>query len=113
MHDKPRGAEDDGATTAAELDVRDQAAVLRHVLSLYPQTLTESELLKEMSAGTGGRSPSATATGERFAISQGADCSTPRPGGSFRPGRRCCFTNWRKSHERRQTRGSRGSRAPR
>ena len=51
MHDKPRGAEDDGAATTAELDVRDQAAVLRHVLSLYPQTLTESELLKEMIGG--------------------------------------------------------------
>lgn len=53
MHDKPRGAEDDGASTTAELDVRDQAAVLRHVLSLYPQTLTEAELLKEMTGGAG------------------------------------------------------------
>jgi hypothetical protein len=51
MHDKPRGAEDDGAATTAELDVRDQAAVLRHVLSLYPQTLTELELLREMTGG--------------------------------------------------------------
>lgn len=51
MHDKPRGADDDGAATAAELDVRDQAAVLRHVLSLYPETLTEPELLKEMTGG--------------------------------------------------------------
>jgi hypothetical protein len=51
MHDKPRGADDDGATTTAELDVRDQAAVLMHVLSLYPQTLTELELLKEMTGG--------------------------------------------------------------
>ncbi len=53
MHDKPRGADDDGAATTAELDVRDQAAVLRHVLSLYPQTLTELELLKEMTGGAG------------------------------------------------------------
>lgn len=51
MHDKPRGVEDDGASTTAELDVRDQAAVLRHVLSLFPETLTESELLKEMTGG--------------------------------------------------------------
>lgn len=51
MHDKPKGADDDGATTTAELDVRDQAAVLRHVLSLYPETLTEAELLKEMTDG--------------------------------------------------------------
>jgi len=51
MHDKPRGADDEGAATTAELDVRDQAAVLRHVLSLHPQTLTELELLKEMTGG--------------------------------------------------------------
>jgi hypothetical protein len=51
MHDKPRGAEDDGAATTAELDVRDQAAVLNHVLALFPQTLTELELLKEMTGG--------------------------------------------------------------
>jgi hypothetical protein len=51
MHDKPRGADDDGAATTAELDARDQAAVLRHVLSLHPQTLTELELLKEMTGG--------------------------------------------------------------
>jgi len=51
MHDKPRGAEDDGAATTAELDVRDQAAVLNHVLALHPQTLTELELLKEMTGG--------------------------------------------------------------
>lgn len=53
MHDKPRGAEDEGASTTAELDARDQAAVLRHVLSLYPETLTESELLKELTGGAG------------------------------------------------------------
>jgi hypothetical protein len=51
MHDKPSGASDERATTTAEQDLRDQAAVLRHVLSLYPQTLTELELLKEMTGG--------------------------------------------------------------
>jgi hypothetical protein len=51
MHDKPRGAEDEGATTPADEDLRDQAAVLRHILSLYPQSLTELELLKEMTGG--------------------------------------------------------------
>jgi hypothetical protein len=54
MHDKPRGAASEGAPTTAEQDLRDQAAVLRHVLSLYPQTLTELELLKEMTGGLEG-----------------------------------------------------------
>jgi hypothetical protein len=51
MHDKPRGGGDDGAATTADLDYRDQAAVLRHVLSLHPQTLAEVELLREMTGG--------------------------------------------------------------
>jgi len=51
MHDKPRGADNERASTTAEQDLRDQAAVLRHVLSLYPQTLTALELLKEMTGG--------------------------------------------------------------
>lgn len=51
MHDKPRGADSEGAPTTAEQDLRDQAAVLRHVLSLYPQTLTKLELLKELTGG--------------------------------------------------------------
>jgi len=51
MHDKPIGGDDERAASAAELDLRDQAGVLRHVLTLYPQTLTELELLKEMTGG--------------------------------------------------------------
>jgi hypothetical protein len=52
MHDKPRGAGHyERATTPAEQDFRDQAAVLNHVLALFPQTLTELELLKEMTRG--------------------------------------------------------------
>jgi len=52
MHDKPRGAgHNERATTPAEQDLRDQAAVLNHVLALFPQTLTEVELLKEMTGG--------------------------------------------------------------
>ena len=51
MQDKPSGASDERATTTAEQDLRDQAAVLRHVLSLFPETLTKLELLKEMTGG--------------------------------------------------------------
>jgi hypothetical protein len=51
MQDKPSGAGIERAPTTAEQDLRDQAAVLIHVLSLYPQTLTELELLKEMTGG--------------------------------------------------------------
>lgn len=51
MQDKPSGAGNERATTTAEQDLHDQAAVLRHVLSLYPQTLTDLELLKEMTGG--------------------------------------------------------------
>lgn len=48
MQDKPSGASDERATTTAEQDLRDQAAVLRHVLSLFPETLTLDELVREM-----------------------------------------------------------------
>jgi hypothetical protein len=48
MHDKPIGAGDDRASTTASEDTRDQAAVLRHVLDLYPETLTLDELMREM-----------------------------------------------------------------
>ncbi|HET7454511.1 MAG TPA: hypothetical protein VFJ76_03230 [Solirubrobacterales bacterium] len=48
MRIKPSGADDERATTTADEDARDQAAVLRHVLSLYPETLTLDELFREM-----------------------------------------------------------------
>ena len=48
MHDKPKGGGHDGAATTAAEDVRDQAAVLRHVLDLHPETLTPDELMREM-----------------------------------------------------------------
>jgi hypothetical protein len=50
MHDKPRGASDERATTTAALDARDQAGVLRQILSLYPQALTLDEVVREMTA---------------------------------------------------------------
>ena len=63
MHDKPSGAADDRATTTAEEDHRDQAGVLRHVLSIYPEILTQDELIREM---TGGASPPAFAERDRI-----------------------------------------------
>jgi hypothetical protein len=48
MRNKPSSADDERAASTAELDARDQTAVLRHVLSLYPETLTVDELVREM-----------------------------------------------------------------
>jgi hypothetical protein len=50
MHNKPRGAGDDDRATTAALDARDQAGVLRQILSLYPQALTLDEVVREMTA---------------------------------------------------------------
>jgi hypothetical protein len=47
MHDKPSGAVDERATTAAQ-DIEDRARVLREVLDLYPETLTLHELVREL-----------------------------------------------------------------
>jgi hypothetical protein len=47
MQDKPIGAANEGATTAAQ-DVKDRARVLREVLDLYPETLTLDELVREL-----------------------------------------------------------------
>lgn len=51
MHDKPSGADDERAATTAAEDDRDQAAVLRHVLSIYPEVLSQGELIREMTGG--------------------------------------------------------------
>lgn len=48
MRNKPSSGDDERAATTAELDDRDQTAVLRHVLSLFPETLTLNELVREM-----------------------------------------------------------------
>lgn len=52
MRNKPKGAGDDERATTAALDARDQAGVLRHVLSLYPETLTQDELIREMTVSS-------------------------------------------------------------
>lgn len=48
MQDKPSGARDDRATTTADQDDRDQAAVLREVLFIYPEVLTLDELARQL-----------------------------------------------------------------
>jgi hypothetical protein len=48
MHDKPRGADCEGTSTTAALDDRDQAAILREVLFIYPEVLTLDELARQM-----------------------------------------------------------------
>jgi hypothetical protein len=48
--DNPTGPGTTERPTTAALDARDQASVLRQVLSLYPQALTLDELVREMTA---------------------------------------------------------------
>ena len=48
MRNKPSSGDDERAATTADEDARDQAAILRHVLSLFPETLTLDELVREM-----------------------------------------------------------------
>jgi hypothetical protein len=50
MRNKPSSGDNERAATTIDLDVRDQAGVLRQVLSLYPQALTLEELVREMTA---------------------------------------------------------------
>jgi hypothetical protein len=48
MQDKPIGAIDERAATTAALDDRDQAAVLREILFIYPEVLTLDELARQL-----------------------------------------------------------------
>jgi len=48
MQDKPSGVGDASATTTAQQDCRDQAAVLRQILDLRPGPLMLAELTREM-----------------------------------------------------------------
>jgi hypothetical protein len=52
MRNKPSGADDERATTTAEMDDRDQAAVLRETLNLYPEVLTLDELVCQQTFGS-------------------------------------------------------------
>ncbi|HEU4706629.1 MAG TPA: hypothetical protein VFS64_05555 [Solirubrobacterales bacterium] len=52
MRNKPIGAGNERATTTADQDDRDQAAVLREVLLIYPEPLTREELIREKSVGS-------------------------------------------------------------
>jgi len=47
MQDKPSGAGHERAATTADLDDRDQAAVLREILFIYPEPITLEELIRE------------------------------------------------------------------
>jgi hypothetical protein len=52
MRNKPSGADDERATTTADQDDRDQAAVLREVLSIYPEPIALEELIREMTVAS-------------------------------------------------------------
>lgn len=51
MQDKPSSGDDVRAATTVAEDRQDQAAVLGQVLSLSPQALTITELIREMNGG--------------------------------------------------------------
>jgi len=51
MHDHPTGAGPDRAITTWEEDEREQRALLRQVLELHPEALTQDELARELTGG--------------------------------------------------------------
>ena len=51
MQEEPTGADHDHATTAGR-DARDQAEVLREVLSIYPEAMTLDELVRELTVAS-------------------------------------------------------------
>jgi len=51
MQDHPKGAGDVPAITTWEEDEREQRALLRQVLELHPATLTQDELIREITGG--------------------------------------------------------------
>ncbi len=50
MHDQPSGGGAPRALTNAEIDAREERRVLREVLSIYPESLTLEELIRELRA---------------------------------------------------------------
>jgi hypothetical protein len=53
MHDKPIDAGEASTRSNAAQDLRDQGVVLIHVLSIYPTQLRLSELIRELTDGSG------------------------------------------------------------
>lgn len=51
MHDHTKGASVDRAITTWDEDEREQRAVLRQVLELQPDALTQDELIRELTGG--------------------------------------------------------------
>jgi hypothetical protein len=51
MHDQPSGAGDKRVLTTAEREAREECRVLREVLSIYPESLTLEELVRELTVG--------------------------------------------------------------
>jgi len=51
MQDHPKGARDERVITNWDEDDREQWALLRQVLELHPVTLTQDELVREMTSG--------------------------------------------------------------
>jgi hypothetical protein len=49
--ENPKGARDERAITTWEEDERDQRALLRQVLELHPDPLTQDELIRELTGG--------------------------------------------------------------
>jgi hypothetical protein len=52
MRNKPRGADSEGTSTTAEMDDRDQAALLAEVLFIYPEPITREELIRQQTFGS-------------------------------------------------------------
>ncbi|MGN6556909.1 MAG: hypothetical protein ACTHLH_02720 [Solirubrobacterales bacterium] len=48
MQDQPSGAGDKRVLTTGEREAREQCRVLREVLSIYPESLTLDELVREL-----------------------------------------------------------------
>jgi len=50
MHDQPRGGGDKRGLSIGEREIREECRVLHKVLSIYPESLTFEELIRELTA---------------------------------------------------------------